>query len=100
MDEQIGRINAKLRGWSEYFSIGTVSKAYRSIDAHVRQRVRQWLRAKFKVKGSGKTRYPDSYLYQKLRLLHSALDDAPSVRGRTCETPCPKAGCGKTARPV
>jgi group II intron reverse transcriptase/maturase len=69
VDEQIGRINAKLRGWSEYFSIGTVSKAYRSIDAHVRQRVRQWLRAKFKAKGSGKTRYPDSYLYQKLGLL-------------------------------
>jgi len=69
VDEQIGRINAKLRGWSEYFSIGTVSKAYRSIDAHVRQRVRQWLRAKFKVKGSGKARYPETYLYQKLGLL-------------------------------
>jgi len=69
VDEQIGRINAKLRGWSEYFSIGTVSKAYRSIDAHARQRVRQWLRAKFKVKGSCKKRYTDTYLYQKLGLL-------------------------------
>ena len=60
VDEQISRINAKLRGWSNYFRIGTISKAYRSIDAHVRQRVRQWLRAKFKVKGSGKKRYPDA----------------------------------------
>src|SRR6516225_1090577 len=24
---------------------------------------------------------------------------AGMVRGRTCEPPCPKAGCGKTARP-
>jgi group II intron reverse transcriptase/maturase len=63
VDEQIGRINTKLRGWSNYFRIGTVSKAYRSIDTHVRQRVRQWLRAKFKVRGSGKQRYPDAYLY-------------------------------------
>jgi RNA-directed DNA polymerase len=69
VDEQIGRINTKLRGWSNYFRIGTVSKAYRSIDTHVRQRVRQWLRAKFKVKGSGKQRYPDAYLYKKLGLI-------------------------------
>jgi RNA-directed DNA polymerase len=69
VDEQIGRINAKLRGWSNYFRIGTVSKAYRSIDMQVRHRVRQWLRAKFKVKGSGKTRYPDAYLYKKLHLV-------------------------------
>src|SRR5437868_3930987 len=69
VDEQIRRINAKLRGWSNYFRIGTVSKAYRSIDTHVRQRVRQWLRAKFKGKGSGKQRYPDAYLYKELGLV-------------------------------
>src|ERR1700677_242949 len=69
VDERIRRINAKLRGWSNDFRIGTKSKAYRSIDTHVRQRVRQWLRAKFKVKGSAKQRYPDGYLYQKLGLV-------------------------------
>jgi group II intron reverse transcriptase/maturase len=68
VDEQIGKINHKLRGWSAYFRIGTVSKAYRSINSHVRYRVRQWLCAKFKVRGQGKTRYPDNYLYQKLGL--------------------------------
>ena len=50
---QIGRINRKLRGWSNYFRIGTVSKAYRSVDSHVRHRVRQWLCVKFKVQGNG-----------------------------------------------
>ncbi len=68
VDEQIGRINRKLRGWSNYFRLGTVHKAYRSINSHVRHRVRQWLCAKFKVQGQGTNRYPDSYLYQTLRL--------------------------------
>jgi len=64
----IGCINRKLRGWSNYFRIGTVSKAYRNIDSHVRYRVRQWLCAKFKVPGQGKKRFTDEYLYQKLGL--------------------------------
>jgi RNA-directed DNA polymerase len=68
VDEEIGRINRKLRGWSNYFRIGTVSQAYRSIDNHVRLRVRQWLCAKFKVSGQGKTRYPDDYLSRELKL--------------------------------
>ena len=68
VDEQIGRINRKLRGWSSYFRIGTVSKVYRLVNGHVSHRVRQWLCAKFKVRGQGKTRYTDAYLYQELRL--------------------------------
>jgi RNA-directed DNA polymerase len=68
VDHQIGRINRKLRGWSNYFCIGTVSKAYRAVDSHVRHRVRQWLCAKFKVRGPGKTRFPDRHLHQKLGL--------------------------------
>ena len=68
VDEQIGRINAKLRGWSNYFRIGTVRNAYRTVDAHVRHRVRQWLCAKFKVRGQGTTRFPDQYLYERLKL--------------------------------
>jgi len=68
VNEQIGRINSKLWGWANYFRIGTVGKAYRQIDAHVRLRVRRWLCAKFKVKGPGLTRFPDQYLYQKLHL--------------------------------
>jgi RNA-directed DNA polymerase len=68
VDEEIGRINRKLRGWANYFRIGTIGQAYRSIDSHVRFRVRQWLCAKFKVSGQGKTRYPDGYLSGELKL--------------------------------
>jgi hypothetical protein len=65
---QIGRINRKLKGWSNYFCIGTVSKAYRKVNSHVRYRVRQWLCAKFKVPGQGKKRFHDQHLHQKLGL--------------------------------
>jgi len=68
VEELTGRINRKLRGWSNYFRIGTVSKVYRNVDSHVRYRVRQWLCAKFKVPGQGKRKYPDAYLYRKLGL--------------------------------
>ena len=37
---QIGRINSKLKGWSSYFRLGTVRKAYRTVDSHVCHRVR------------------------------------------------------------
>ena len=68
VEELIGRINRKLRGWSNYFRIGTISKAYRNIDSHTRYRVRQWLCAKFKEQGHGKRRFSDQYLHGKLRL--------------------------------
>ena len=66
--ELISRINRKLRGWSNYFRIGTVSKAYRNINSHTCYRVRQWLCAKFKEQGQGKKRFSDQYLHQKLGL--------------------------------
>ena len=68
VDEQIGRINHKLRGWSNYFRLGTIQPAYRAINAHIRFRVRQWLCVKFKVQGQGRTRFPDENLYQELHL--------------------------------
>ena len=68
VDRQIGRINRKLRGWSNYFRLGSVSKVYRAVDSHVRHRVRQWLRAKFKVQSRGWTRFHDKHLHQELGL--------------------------------
>ena len=67
--EQVKRINRRLRGWSNYFCLGPVSKAYHAVDRHTASRLRQWLRRKHKVQGRGTARYPDEYLYQKLGLL-------------------------------
>ena len=64
----IGRINRKLKGWSNYFCIGTRSKAYRTVNEHVHHRVRQWLGAKFGVRGRGKSRFSNGYLHGELKL--------------------------------
>ena len=62
-EEVIGELNLMLKGWGNYFQLGSVSKAYESVDSHVRRRLRQWLGRKHKIKGRVESRYPDEYLY-------------------------------------
>jgi len=66
--QQVARINRVVNGWSNYFCLGPTSKAHRGVDAHAQQRLRQWLRAKHKVRGQGFARFPDRYLYEELGL--------------------------------
>jgi RNA-directed DNA polymerase len=68
-EELVGELNLVLKGWGNYFRMGSVSKAYRAVDSHTRQRLRRWLCDKHKVKGHGRNRFKDEYLYQKLGLL-------------------------------
>jgi hypothetical protein len=68
VDYEVAEINRKLKGWANYFRLGTVQQAYRLVDNHVRYRLRRWLKAKYKVRGPGKTRFPKGYLYQDLGL--------------------------------
>ena len=42
------------------------SRAYRAVDGHVRDRLRQWLCAKHQVQGRGTARWPDETLYGTL----------------------------------
>ena len=66
---EVRRINRLLMGWSNYFCLGPVSQAHRGVDAHAQHRLRQWLRAKHKVRGQGFSRFPDRVLYQDLGLV-------------------------------
>jgi len=68
-EEVIGELNLMLKGWANYFQLGSVSKAYESVDSHVRRRLRQWLGRKHKIKGRVENRYPDEYLYGKLGVI-------------------------------
>jgi group II intron reverse transcriptase/maturase len=68
-EELVGAINAKLRGWANYFSLGPVSKAYRAVDGHTRHRLRQWLCNKHQIQGQGRGRFPDQHLHDTLGLL-------------------------------
>ena len=65
----VARLNRRLRGWSNYFCLGSVSKAYRAVDSHTRQRLRRWLCRKHKKRGRGTSHYPDKYLYEALGLV-------------------------------
>ena len=94
----IFQLNQVLRGWTQYFSYGTLSPAYNVVQRHVCSRVRQWLRRKHQVRGRGYTEYPDQHLFNDLGLLN-LTKLRRHARTRTLES-CPRAGCGKSARPV
>jgi RNA-directed DNA polymerase len=68
-EEVIGELNLMLKGWANYFQLGSVSRAYESVDSHVRRRLRQWLGRKHKIKGRVENRFPDEYLYRKLGVI-------------------------------
>jgi RNA-directed DNA polymerase len=65
----VGRLNRTLRGWANYFQVGTVSKAYRAIDTYTAGRLRRWLRKKHKTRRCGYMAYPPEYLHQTLGLI-------------------------------
>jgi group II intron reverse transcriptase/maturase len=71
--ECVRRLNRVLVGWAHYFSLGSVSRAYRVVDAHARYRLRQWLRRKHKVPGRGTARFPLRYIYDTLGLVELQL---------------------------
>jgi group II intron reverse transcriptase/maturase len=68
-DVLVRRLNRLLAGWGNYFCLGPVSKAYESVDAHARERLRRWLRVKHKCRGRAAARYPDELLYDTLGLV-------------------------------
>jgi RNA-directed DNA polymerase len=57
--EQVAaKVNRMLAGWSNYFSYGTLKRAYRAVDNHVFDRVRHCLRRRHKLKSSGSRLLP------------------------------------------
>lgn len=64
----VGQINRVIRGWRNYFSVGTTSGAYRAVEAYCTQRLRRWLLKKHRMRRNGRLVYPYEYLFETLGL--------------------------------
>jgi RNA-directed DNA polymerase len=68
---QVARLNRLIVGWSNYFSLGRLRRAYRNVDHHAVKRLRQWLCRKHRVRGErGLSRFSDNYLHDELGLVN------------------------------
>ena len=63
------KLNSVLRGWSAYFGYGTRLQAYRAIDGHVYDRVRNFLVKRHKVQGRGTRHFPHDLVFGDLGVL-------------------------------
>src|ERR1700680_793220 len=78
----VGKVNRTLRGWANYFQVGTVSKAYRALDSYAAMRLRRWLQFKHKTRRRKGGTYPLPHLYGHFGLVRLSRlgHDVPWVK--------------------
>ena len=78
-DDVRDRLNRLLRAWSGYFSHGTLSMAYRDVEAHVYDRVRNFLRRRHKVATRGTREFSGTRVFGELGV-HRLRRPSPAAR--------------------
>jgi RNA-directed DNA polymerase len=74
--EEVARaLNRTVRGWANYFSYGSVTKARRVVQRHLYHTVRCFLRRRHKVSGSGFRQFSPERVFGELGVL--PLDTTP-----------------------
>jgi RNA-directed DNA polymerase len=63
------KLNRLLAGWTAYFGYGTRLPAYRAVDNHVYERVRNFLVRRHKTKGRGVGQFPREKVHGELGVL-------------------------------
>jgi hypothetical protein len=68
-------INRVVRGWANYYNVGSVSKAYKGLSRYIIGRFRQWMRRKKKTKGYKRFSHVEMYRKWNLFYLMGYLPD-------------------------
>ena len=65
-EEVRDRLNQKLKGWKQYFGLGSPWKACKVLDEYVEDRVRHFLRKRHKVSSQGTRQSSTKRIYGEL----------------------------------
>jgi group II intron reverse transcriptase/maturase len=65
IEDLADKLNPLLRGWANYFSVGTVSRARRAVDDYTFHRIRQWWVRKHKIRNKRSPRFSQEFLYHQ-----------------------------------
>ena len=75
------RLNAQLRGWRQYFSHGTIARAYQIVNNYVERRVRNFLRRRSQHSTLGTRRYSSQVIFGKLGVIRLAREGTAAWAG-------------------
>jgi RNA-directed DNA polymerase len=65
-EEVCDKLNLKLKGWKQYFKLGSPWQTFKMVDQHVEERVRHFLRRRHKVSSRGTRQFSRKRIFGEL----------------------------------